>query len=49
MYDQTPIPGKKTLTHGEDEFGPYGSIFLPDEDHQVPPFSPELELPPLHE
>jgi hypothetical protein len=50
MYDPTSIPGKhKTLTHAEDEFGQYGSIFLPDEEHQVPAFSPEIQLPPLSE
>ena len=48
MYDLTIIPGQHgDLTHSGDEYGEYGSVFVSDEDRDIPPrldFNPN---PPL--
>lgn len=37
MYDTTKILSThRLLTASSDEFGPYGSVFAPDSDNEVP-------------
>ena len=49
MYDATQILSThRPLTASSDEFGPYGSVFAPDSDNEVPE-PPNLYQEPYHQ